>query len=189
VLDVEVRTGRGRRSVAVVALALPLPLGIWAASTASGGQMQSGTSLVAALDVRQEVPKPSGVSARAKGTFTATLVPAGSAGTLTWKLTFRNLSGRAIAAHVHLGRAGRAGPVAVPLCGPCTARASGRSRVTAAARRALQGGGAYVNVHTQKNPAGEIRGQVRARTGSGSSQPPPTQPAPAPPSDPYPPYP
>jgi hypothetical protein len=36
-----------------------------------------------------------------------------------------------------------------------TAKVNGRTV------RALLGGGAYVNVHTGKNPAGEIRGQIR----------------------------
>jgi len=36
--------------------------------------------------------------------------------------------------------------------------------------QALLTGGAYVNVHTARNPAGEIRGQIRA----GSTVPPPS---------------
>jgi CHRD domain len=184
------RRTTGFRVVAVVALAFPV--GVWVAATASGGQMQSkkGMSLLAQLNARQEVPKPVGVPAAATGSFTATLVPAGSAGTISWRLTFRRLSGRAVAAHVHVARAGRAGQVALALCGPCTARARGTSRVSAGLRRTLERGGAYVNVHTPKNPAGEIRGQIRV--GAGSGQAPPPQPAPPPetePPAPYPPYP
>jgi hypothetical protein len=76
-------------------------------------------------------------------------------------LTFRGLTGPASAAHVHLGRPGKAGPVAVPLCGPCRSGARGTTRIAGGAITALLRGGAYVNVHTARNPAGEIRGQLK----------------------------
>jgi hypothetical protein len=118
----------------------------------------SSTSFKANLDTRQEVPKETGASVRASGSFTATLT-----GTkLSWKLTFDHLTGAATAAHVHSGAKGKAGPVIVPLCGPCKSPASGTARVTAAVAKMLSGGGTYVNVHTAKNPNGEIRGQVKS---------------------------
>ena len=138
------------RRLLLLALAAALPV--------SGFALAGGAaplSLSARLDARHETPAPKS-AARAGGVFTATL----AGRTLTWRLTFARLSGRAAAAHVHLGKAGIAGPVAVPLCGPCASGAHGRVTVTAKVRAALLGGGAYVNVHTAKNPAGEIRGQV-----------------------------
>src|SRR6184192_3261093 len=69
----------------------------------------------AKLTAAREVPKPKGVPAAAKGTFTGTL----KGKKLTFKLTFAHLSGKALAAHIHKGKAGTAGPVIVPLCGPC----------------------------------------------------------------------
>jgi hypothetical protein len=109
------------------------------------------------LDTRQEVPKETGASIRAGGSFTATVT-----GTkMTWKLTFDHLTGAATAAHVHAGAKGKAGPVIVALCGPCKSPASGSARVTAAIAKTLDDGKAYVNVHTVKNPGGEIRGQVK----------------------------
>ena len=90
------------------------------------------------------------------------MLPAELTGTkLTWSLVFRKLTGRASAAHIHLGRPGKAGPVAVPLCGPCRSGAKGRATLTAAQVKAVLGGGTYVNVHTAKNPNGEIRGPLR----------------------------
>jgi len=65
-----------------------------------------------------------------------------------------------VAAHIHLGRQGIAGPVAVPLCGPCVSGVHRTVRVTPKLRAALLAGTAYVNVHTPRNPRGEIRGQV-----------------------------
>lgn len=58
------------------------------------------------------------------------------------------------------GRPGKAGGVSVPLCGPCKSGVSGTATLTAAQKKAILGGGAYVNVHTAKNPSGEIRGQI-----------------------------
>jgi len=110
------------------------------------------------LDTRQEVPKEKGASIRASGSFTATVT-----GTkMTWKLTFDHLTGAAAAAHVHAGAKGKAGPVIVALCGPCKSPASGSAHISAAIAKSLQGGNTYVNVHTGKNPGGEIRGQVKS---------------------------
>lgn len=107
-----------------------------------------------------EVPKPAGVSSRAAGTFSLTLTHAGTKYTATWKLTFSNLTGKVKQAHVHRGSPGHSGPVVLALCGPCRSGQSGKTRVSGAAAAALNGKRAYVNVHTAKNPAGEIRGQV-----------------------------
>ena len=79
---------------------------------------------------------------------------------LTWSLTFTGLTGQATAAHIHLGRTGISGPVAVPLCGPCRSGAHGTVTVKASVAAALAKAAAYANVHTAKNPAGEIRGQL-----------------------------
>ena len=56
-----------------------------------------------------------------------------------------------------------AGPVLVPLCGPCTSGKKGKATITAGVANALELGRAYVNLHTAKNAAGEIRGQVKLR--------------------------
>jgi hypothetical protein len=70
------------------------------------------------------------------------------------------LTGPAAAAHIHSAPKGKAGPVIVALCGPCKSPTSGVSRVTATVAKMLQSGDTYVNVHTAKNPNGEIRGQI-----------------------------
>jgi hypothetical protein len=113
------------------------------------------------LNSRQEVPRPKG-AARATGRFAVTAVRTGDSAVLTWRLTFSKLTGRATAAHIHLGKRGVAGAVAVPLCGPCRTGASGKATVTGATLAALEAGRAYVNVHTPRNPGGEIRGQIPA---------------------------
>jgi len=110
------------------------------------------------LNARQEVPAQKLRVSGATGKFTGTIVGR----RLTWKLTFRSTSGPVLAAHIHLAKAGKADPVpAVPLCAPCRSGATGRVTVTNKVERAIKAGGAYVNIHTAKNQAGEIRGQIK----------------------------
>lgn len=137
--------------------------GLWSGIGSAGwlSTDAKAVALTAALGTAKEVPKPQGVNATARGSFAAGLTRKGTGGTLSWRLTFRGLTGKATAAHIHLAKAGKTGPVAVPLCGPCRSGARGSAKVNARTVTALLGAGAYVNVHTAKNPAGEIRGQVR----------------------------
>lgn len=125
------------------------------------GQLATSATVATRLSSRQEVPKPKGNVKRATGSFTATVAKLGAGGTVAWRLRFSRLTGRAIAAHIHMGRVGRAGPVAVALCGPCRNGQRGTADLTPATLAALQAGRGYVNIHTPKNPGGEIRGQIR----------------------------
>lgn len=143
-------------SVALIALGIALA----ASAVAAGGQQATTIQLQTAMNAAQEVPSPTGDVAGARGTFTATLSKSAGGASLRWRLSFSGLTGPAAAAHVHVARTGQPGPVAVPLCGPCSSGASGTATVTGATLAALTSGGAYVNVHTATNGAGEIRGQV-----------------------------
>lgn len=125
-------------------------------------QVAITASVKATLRASQERPKPKGKVAKARGTFTATITRTGDSGTIAWKLTFGKLTGKAIAAHIHSGARGKAGPVIVPLCTPCKSGRTGRATVSAAVLSALESGRAYVNVHTKRNAAGEIRAQIAA---------------------------
>lgn len=124
-------------------------------SVASGS---SSKSFTAHLTPGQETPATK--VAKATGTFKATLTGT----TLKWTLTFSHLTGAAQQAHIHLGKKGVAGNVAVVLCSSptqCKSPSKGSmKKVPAAVIKALENGGAYVNVHTAKNPGGEIRGQI-----------------------------
>ena len=92
------------------------------------------------------------------GLFTGSL----SGTKLRWRLTFTKLTGPASGGgHIHIAPRGKANPQpAVALCGPCRPGQRGTATVTAAVVKAIRSGRAYVNVHTEKNPAGEIRGQL-----------------------------
>jgi hypothetical protein len=135
-------------------------------ATNKGGEVRGQIDVVAnvstALTARQEVPKAKGNVKGARATFTATVTTSGATGKMGWRLTFSRLTGRAAAAHIHTGQRGKAGPVVVPLCGPCRSGMRRSVELSPAVLAALQAGRAYVNVHTARNPAGEVRGQIAA---------------------------
>ena len=117
------------------------------------------TIWTAALSSGQEVPKQVVKDAAAHGLFKATLTGT----TLKWKLTYAKLTGSAMAAHIHMAAKGKSGIIVVPLCGPtpvCKSGMTGTATVTAAELSAFKKHLLYVNVHTAKNPDGEIRGQL-----------------------------
>jgi CHRD domain-containing protein len=142
------------------------------------------------LSAGAEVPKPK-VPAGAGGVFASTVTKDGTAYSIAWKLTFKKLSGPAVAAHVHRGRPGVAGSVILALCGPCRSGQSGKMTITKTVAEAMRRGTAYVNVHTAKNSAGEIRGQAKLTNtvlGQPAPAPPPPSSDPTPPPPPYDPY-
>jgi hypothetical protein len=114
------------------------------------------TVWTAALSSGQEVPKQVVKDAAAHGLFKGTL----SGSKLKWKLTFAKLTGPALAAHIHMAAKGKSGAIVVPLCGPCTSGVTGTATLTAPVLAAFKKHLLYVNVHTAKNPNGEIRGQL-----------------------------
>jgi hypothetical protein len=126
------------------------------------GQVAVSAAIRTALTARQEVPRPTGAVGRARATFTGTVTKSGTTASLAWRLTFGGLTGPVGAAHIHIARRGTAGPVAVPLCGPCRNNARGTARLNARVLTALEAGRAYVNLHTRRNAAGEVRGQIAA---------------------------
>jgi hypothetical protein len=104
------------------------------------------------------------------GTGLATVVLDDIADTLTVDLSFNNLTTGATAAHIHLpALPGMNAPIVFPFTlGSALGQTSGSipqqffSSVTPLQITALEGGLAYVNVHTSLFPAGEIRGQIAA---------------------------
>jgi CHRD domain len=142
-----------KKLVSLLALAAVSALAL--SALALGSSMKT-VKLTARLTAGAEVPKPK-APAGANGAFSATL----DGSTLKWKLTFAKLSGSAVAAHIHKGGTGAAGPVLVPLCGPCKNGMTGSMKLSRGDARTVERGGVYVNVHTAKNGDGEIRGQIK----------------------------
>ncbi len=110
-----------------------------------------------ALEGAQENPP---VVSAASGTFAVTVDPA--ALTLTAHANTSGLN-NATAAHLHEAYAGTNGGVAVGLAvdaADATHWLAEGVAITAAQLAAFEAGRLYVNVHTQTNASGEIRGQV-----------------------------
>ena len=149
-----------KKLVSLAGLAAVMSLVVVALAPAA---QRSGTYTVnASLNPRQETPRPKR-AVTARGSFTGTYVENKTGAVLKWKLTFTRLTGSATAAHIHSGKRGVAGPVIVPLCGPCKSGRTGTTKISKAVVETLEKNGAYVNVHTAKNAGGEIRGQVSVR--------------------------
>jgi Cu/Zn superoxide dismutase len=128
----------------------------------------SSSKFKASLKGSTEVPKTT-----SKATGSATFTVASNGKSIKYTLKASKLSGGAQAAHIHFGKVGKAGPVIVNICAkPCSlpksgtltskqfAKAPGVANF-AAAIKAIKAGNTYVNVHTKKFPAGEIRGQIK----------------------------
>lgn len=138
-------------------IALGVMLAVATSAAAAFGATRS-TVWTAALSSGQEVPTQVVKDAAAHGLFKGTL----TGSTLKWKLTFAKLTGPATAAHIHMAAKGKSGNVVVPLCGPCKSGITGTATISAALKAAFKKHLLYVNVHTAKNPNGEIRGQLAA---------------------------
>ena len=83
---------------------------------------------------------------------------------LTWTVTYSGLSGPVTAAHFHgPAAAGANAGVAVPFTGDLSSPIRGKATLTAAQAADFTGGRWYVNLHTAKNPGGEIRGQLTSK--------------------------
>jgi hypothetical protein len=138
------------------------------AATGAPSARRAGSEFTATLNARQEVPRPRGTKRGAAGRFVGKLARGGDREVLEWTLTFRQLTGRPTGAHIHYGRPGKVGGIAIRLCTRCTKERRSSGSITGSslmysrpAMIALRNGRVYVNVHTRKNPKGEIRGNIR----------------------------
>lgn len=110
----------------------------------------------ATMDGASEVPAK---TTEGKGAVDATLDT--STKVLSYTVQYSGLSGPATAAHFHGPAAiGANSGVMVPIAAPLTSPIKGTATLTDAQVADLESGKVYANVHTQANPAGEIRGQV-----------------------------
>jgi len=134
------------RSAVIALVALVVAAG-------AAGATQKGGSLHATLVGKTEVPKgdPDG-SGTAELKFTGTKV--------CWEIKTSKV-GTIVAAHIHKGGRGVAGPVVVPF--GKTFKSKGCVTSTSALVAAIQKNPSryYVNVHNAKYPAGALRGQLQ----------------------------
>jgi hypothetical protein len=155
-------------------------------SAAHGQGWDRGDSLKAELIPFNQVPA---VLAKSHGDFDATINEDGS---LSFQLSYSDMSSAVTQAHIHFGAGKTNGGIIVYLCGvskpACPASGTVTGMITAAdvstlpatngdsvipqgiqpgdfagLIKAIRSGNAYVNVHTETFPSGEIRGQVHIR--------------------------
>jgi hypothetical protein len=157
-----------------------------AAASITSALASDDNSFKAKLEGYQEVPA---VSSPGAGKFKAKLM---SDGSIQYELAYQDLEGTTFMSHIHLGQKHTNGgimvwlcgnapdatpPVGTPACpvpgGTVTGTLTAANVVGPAGQlvnagefaellKAMKSGAAYVNVHTTKVRAGEIRGQVKS---------------------------
>jgi hypothetical protein len=117
-------------------------------TAASGGQQVT-------LSGSSEVPP---VTTTASGTGTVNVKPDR---TVTASITVTGMT--PTAAHIHEAAAGANGPVILPFnkSGDMTFVAPDGAKLTEAQFASYKAGNLYVNVHSAKNPGGEVRAQLK----------------------------
>ena len=117
----------------------------------------------ASLNGNNEVP-----SVTTSGTATGWFILDASMSSLTYRITYAQLSSAFTAAHFHLGAVGIGGGVVMPITTFTGNTASGTwSNIPDSLVAKLLNGNIYVNIHTTLHPGGEIRGQVLPVNGIG----------------------
>jgi CHRD domain len=111
------------------------------------------------INFKADLAPAPGVSSSGKGAATASLDT--NTKTLTWTVDYSGLSGPATAAHIH----GPADPganagIVVPFTGNVASPIKGSATLTDAQIAQLEAGKWYVNIHTEANKPGEVRGQL-----------------------------
>lgn len=141
--------------------ALPLSAALAAGALLAGCATLAGTvgeSYQTGLVGSQEVPGPGDPD----GTGTAKITADATTNQVCYDLTTQGIV-RPTAAHLHSGRSGVAGPVAVTFDAPSSGASKGCVSVdkTVAAAVIADPAGFYVNVHNADYPNGAIRGQLK----------------------------
>jgi hypothetical protein len=162
----------------VAALGLAAGLGAGLATATGATHSAKAPAAVAAPAIANELGRAFGTGFTAKLTGTAE-VPAGKPdasgtalirlnpgeGLVCFKLVVTNAGQPIVAAHIHQGAAGVAGPVVVPLATPIGANVQQSKGCVSAAPALIRQIAAspaqfYVNAHTKEFPGGVVRGQL-----------------------------
>ena len=127
----------------------------------NGANGNGATSFIAEMSGGEEVPE---VTTDATGTGNFNLNADETE--VGFDISASGLSSPVIGLHIHIGPVGQAGNVVFPLTdsvvetGEGSVGAGGAFAIAAEQVAALRAGDYYLNLHTDENPAGEIRGQL-----------------------------
>ncbi len=138
-----------------------------AALVAAPASVFAAEPFSATLDGDSEVPPVTGLTA--SGTASVTISDDESE--IAYEVTYQDLTGPVVAAHIHYGDTDEAGGVIFPLAqgaspfsGTLTEAdftpLDGGPQTFEEALAEIRAGMTYVNLHTEANPGGEIRGQL-----------------------------
>ncbi len=124
----------------------------------AGSASAAPKSFKVTLSGAQQVPpvKPAGMG-------TAHLTWNAKTDEVTWRITYSHMTSPVTMAHFHDGAKGKNGSVEIWLTKkgkPVKSPITGKAKLTASQAKQFEAGDWYINVHTKKHPAGEIRGQV-----------------------------
>ena len=141
-------------------------LSLFAAAVLLAGcaAMGGGDALQVRMTGAEEVPP---VSTSASGTGTITVSEDRS---VSGSFKLQNAA-QITAAHIHVGPAGKTGPVIIPLRKTADNEwvVSPGAKLNESQYQSYKAGGLYVNFHSAKYKGGEIRGQLRPGSGGGRS--------------------
>ena len=133
-----------------------------AAALTIGGALPAQAAPNIPLNTGQEAPRPTGAGG-AHGSIQWDVDDSSSS--FCFVLDVSGLSSPAVAMHIHIGGRNAPGPVVLPLDVPNDTEFSIGECVVAdpALLAAIEADPSayYINVHTQTNPRGEIRGQLK----------------------------
>jgi len=133
-------------------------IGMFSIASPNAAYSTTSTICAASLDGSQEVPPVD-----TDGTGSATMEFDPSNNELSWSIEFSGLSGPATAAHFHGPAAAGANAGVQVNIGEVSGLVSpmeGSAELTPEQASSLLEGQLYINIHTEANPDGEIRGQV-----------------------------
>ena len=135
---------------ALTALSLAIVLAAGCASTSGGSR-----GVTVNLSGAQEVPP---VTTQASGSGTITV---GEDKSVSGSVTTAGVAG--LAAHIHVGSAGKNGPVIIPLTKTADNVWSvpAGAKLTDAQYDSYKAGDLYVNVHSAAHKGGEVRAQIK----------------------------
>lgn len=153
-------------------MSLILAVGAFTAFAASPVTLAEATPVTFELDLTgaNEVPPVEGpTNGLARLTFDA------DTNELTWVIFVHGISGGAVtASHIHNAAAGANGPVIITLSPVGFVTLGGSAILTDEQVTELKAGNLYINVHSQDNPGGFLRGQLSLPTGMADIMPPST---------------